>query len=330
VNTHVTPVDPPVDPPVASNPTVAVLGEVVLDFTSTADAPLELHGHPGGSPLNTGVAAARQGQSVAAVTQFSTDQFGTEIVRWLGVNGVSTTWSQFSDAPCAMAIVTASPSGAVFSFRGTGSADTLWDPQPRPVLPTSLRAIQISMMSCIAPVTAQTSFDVLSAHRDRSVILLDPTIRPKLNGSVEVWRSALERFAPLAHIIKASDQDLEFVYPGVDPQEAARSLLSAGRLVVLTLGGDGAVLFGVPGHERIEVAAPKVEVVDTVGAGDTLAGALLSFLIDHGLTGPEDLHTYDAATWERALRFATTAAAITCTRAGADPPTQAETLAALG
>ncbi len=256
-------------------PVLAVLGEVVLDFTSTADAPLELHGHPGGSPLNTGVAAARQGQSVAALTQFSTDQFGTEIVRWLGENGVSTAFAQFSDAPCAMAIVTTSDSGAVFSFRGTGSADTLWNPQPRPQLPTSLRAMQVSMMSCISPVSGETSFDVLSAHRDRAVVLLDPTIRPRLNGSVELWRTTLERFAPLAHIIKASDQDLEFVYPGVDPRTAAQSLLAPGRFVVLTMGGDGAILYGVAGHPGIEVPAPKVDVVDTVGAGDTLAGSLL-------------------------------------------------------
>jgi fructokinase len=314
----------------ASSPTIAVLGEVVLDFTSTAEAPLELHGHPGGSPLNTGVAAARQGQSVAALTQFSTDQFGTEIVRWLAANGVSTEWSEFSDAPCAMAIVTTSPSGAVFSFRGAGSADTLWDAQPRPQLPMSLRAMQVSMMSCISPVTAQTSYEVLCAHRDRAVVLLDPTIRPKLNGDVDLWRSTLEHFAPLAHIIKASDQDLEFVYPGVDARSAAQGLLAPGRLVILTLGDEGAVLFGLPGHDAIEVTAPQVEVVDTVGAGDTLAGSLLSFLIDHGLQSPEDLFTYDGATWEHALRYAATAAAITCTRAGADPPTHAETIAALG
>jgi fructokinase len=317
-------------PQPSSAPTLAVLGEVVLDFTSTADAPLELHGHPGGSPLNTGVAAARQGQSVVALTQFSTDQFGTEIVRWLGSNGVSTEWSQFSDAPCAMAIVTTSPSGAVFSFRGTGSADTIWNPQPRPQLPASLRAIQLSMMSCMSPVTAETSFDVLSSHRDRAVVLLDPTVRPKLNGDAALWLSTLERFAPLAHIIKASDQDLEFVYPGIDPRAAAQALAQPGRLVVLTMGGDGAILYGLPGNPGVEVAAPKVDVVDTVGAGDTLAGALLSYLIDLGLRSPADLYTYDAATWEHALRFAATAAAITCTRAGADPPTRAETLAALG
>ena len=315
--------------PSVDRPTIAVLGEAILDFTSTIDAPLELHGHPGGSPLNTGVAAARQGQSVASLTQFSTDQFGAAIVDWLHDNGVSTAWAQFSTAPCAMAIVTASPQGAVFSFRGSGSADTLWDPQPRPVLPDSLRAVQLSMLTCLTPISAASAFDVLDSHRDRAVILLDPTVRPMLNNDRNVWRTTLDHFAPLAHIIKASDQDLEFLYPGVDPVDAARSLVAPGRLVILTLGGDGARLFGLSDGQEVSVSVPAVTVVDTVGAGDTLAGSLLAWLIDHGLNSPTDLFALTPAVWDQALRFASTAAAITCTRPGADPPTKAETLAAL-
>jgi fructokinase len=313
-------------------PTIAVLGEVVLDFTSTAEAPLELHGHPGGSPLNTGVAAARLGQSVAAVGQFSTDQFGTAVAAWLGDNNVSMQWASWSDAPCAMAIVTTSDAGAVFSFRGAGSADTLWDPQPRPVLPASLRAMQLSMLSCLAPLTAATTEEVLRTHRDRAVVLLDPTVRPKLNGDRSAWLTALERFLPLAHIVKASDQDLDFLFPGVEPHAAAQQLLATGAgnlvAVVLTLGGDGAIAL-LAGGGSVRVEAPEVEVADTIGAGDTLAGALLSFFIDHGLTSPDDLHTYGSDLWTDALRFAATAAAITCTRPGADPPTLAEVQARL-
>jgi fructokinase len=316
--------------PAANRPTIAVLGEAILDFTSTADAPLELHGHPGGSPLNTGVAAARQGQSVTALTQFSTDQFGSAIVGWLHDNGVTTEWAQFSDAPCAMAIVTASPEGAVFSFRGAGSADTLWDPQPRPSLPDSLRAIQLSMLTCLAPVSGNSAFDVLSAHRDRAMILLDPTVRPLLQSDRSAWLQVLARFAPLAHIIKASDQDLAFLFPDITADEAARSLVSDGRLVILTLGGDGARLYGLPGIDCVSIDAPRVDVVDTVGAGDTLAGSLLAWLVDHGVATPEDLSTFTEHQWAEALRFAATAAAITCTRPGADPPTKAETHAALG
>jgi fructokinase len=309
-------------------PTIAVLGEAVLDFTSTADAPLELHGHPGGSPLNTGVAAARMGQRVAALGQFSTDQFGAAIVKWLHENGVSTRWATFSDAPCAMAIVTATPSGAHFSFRGTGSADGLWDPQPRPVLP-SLRGIQLSMMNCLAPIAAQTSADVLQAHRDHAIVLLDPTVRPALQPDGSVWRGLLDRFAPLAHIVKASDQDLSVVFPGQDPEAVAASMTVDGRIVILTLGGDGAILYRA-GATPIRVAAPKVEVSDTIGAGDTVAGSLLSWLLDHGVASPNALAELTDDDWLAALRFAATAAAITCTRPGADPPTKAEVLALLG
>jgi fructokinase len=311
-----------------SQPTIAVLGEVVLDFTSTAESPLELHGHPGGSPLNTGVAAARMGQQVAALCQFSTDQFGTAIVQWLHDNNVSTQWAAFSDAPCAMAVVTTSPTGAMFSFRGTGSADGLWDPQPRPALP-SLRAIQLSMMNCLAPIAAQTSADVLVAHCEHAIVLLDPTVRPALQSDPSVWRGMLERFAPLAHIVKASDQDLGFAFPGQDPEAVAATMAADGRIVILTLGGDGAILFR-QGATPIRVAAPQVEVSDTIGAGDTVAGSLLAWLLDHGVDSPAGLATLSDADWMHALRFAATAAAITCTRPGADPPTKAEVLALLG
>jgi fructokinase len=313
----------PVTDSSADAPTVAVLGEAILDFTSTGR--LAFQGHPGGSPLNTGVAAARLGQRVTALGQFSTDQFGRAITEWLSANGVTTTWASLSDDPCALAFVTASSSGAEFSFRGFGSADTRWNPSPRPVLPTSLRGIQLSMLSCFAELTASSSEDVLRAHRDRAVILLDPTVRPQLVDDRVGWWSLLERFGPLAHIIKASDQDLDFVLPGVDPLDACRRLLTFGpTAVILTAGDDGASLVRMGTDDVLHVAAPKVDVVDTIGAGDTFAGALLSWMIDHGLSSPDDLTTYEADGWLSAMTYAAQAAAITCTRAGANPPTSAD------
>ncbi len=301
-------------------PTVAVMGEAILDFTSTG--PLAFQGHPGGSPLNTGVAAARLGQAVAALGQFSTDQFGRAITDWLDENGVSTAWASFSDDPCALAFVTTSSSGAEFSFRGAGSADTRWDPTPRPVLPDSLRCVQLSMLSCFAPLTASSTEDFIRAHRDRALILLDPTVRPKLVSDPAKWWTLLRRFAPLAHVIKASDQDLEFVSPDVAPLDTCRELLAMGAYaVVLTAGEDGATLLRAGTDDLVQVAAPKVTVVDTVGAGDTFAGAVMSWMITNGLSTPNDVTQFTSAQWTDALTFAARAAAITCTRAGANPPT---------
>ncbi len=308
-------------------PSIAVLGEAILDFNSTG--PLAFQGHPGGSPLNTAVAASRLGQRVTALGQFSTDQFGKAITQWLAENKVSTGWASFSDDPCALAFVTTSPSGAEFSFRGNGSADTLWDPQPRPALPTSLRCIQLSMLSCFAPSTAAATEDFLRTHRDRALVVLDPTVRPKLVSDPAAWWSLFERFAPLAHVIKASDQDLEFVAPDADPLDTCRRLLKFGpAAVILTAGGEGATLLRSDIDAVIHVAAPKVEVVDTVGAGDTFAGAFMSWIIDHGLIAPADLGRLSDADWTAALTYSAQAAAITCTRAGANPPTATE-LAAL-
>ena len=311
------------------SPTIAVLGEAIVDFVPHGAAregrrEMPLRAVPGGSPLNTAVAASRLGQGVAALTQFSTDVFGELLVQHLHDNGVSTQWASRSDDPCALAFVIETPGGAQFTFRGQGSADVLWDPQPRPVLPDSMRFFQLSSLTSFLPPSADANHDILSAHSDRVTVLLDPTVRPALVPERSRWWAFLARFLPLAHIVKASDQDLEFLAPGVDPLHSAQRFVEMGAsVVIVTFGGDGARLVRSAGA-ALEVIAPQVEVADTVGAGDTFAGALMTWLIEHGHQAPADLATRSDADWLAAMHFAATAAAITCTRPGADPPTRAE------
>lgn len=315
--------------PDSHSPSIAVLGEAIVDFVPNGAArpgrrEMPMRAVPGGSPLNTAVAAARLGQSVAALTQFSTDAFGELLVQHLHDNGVSTQWALRSDDPCALAFVVETPEGAQFTFRGQGSADVRWDPHPRPVLPASMRFFQLSSLTSFDEPSASTNYDVVIAHHDRVTVLLDPTVRPALVPDRARWWTFLERFLPLAHIVKASDQDLEFLAPGVEPMAAAQRFIDLGaQMVIVTMGGDGAHLIRLS-HNAVHVRAPRVDVVDTVGAGDTFAGALMTWLVEHGHRVPADLAARSDAEWVDAMTFAATAAAITCTRAGADPPTRAE------
>ena len=192
----------PLGTPDLDAPTIAVFGEAIVDFVP-AGRPREgrremaFRAVPGGSPLNTAVAAARLGQPVAALTQFSTDMFGQLLVDHLHDNGVSTAWAGRSDAPCALAFVVETPAGAHFTFRGEGSADIAWDPQPRPVLPESMRFFQLSSLTSFTEPSASANFDVLASHGDRVTVLLDPTVRPALVPEREIKRTS----ARITHLL---------------------------------------------------------------------------------------------------------------------------------
>jgi fructokinase len=152
--------------------------------------------------------------------------------------------------------------------------------------------------------------------------MIDPNVRP---GHVPDgdYRDRLGAVIEMSTVVKASDDDLGWLYPGVSLEEAAKRLLAEGpRLVVVTLGKSGA--FAVHRDERVRVATPNVKVVDTIGAGDAFGAGLLAWLHDHDAVSPE--LSLDRGQLEAALAYAARAAAITCTRRGADPPWKRELL----
>jgi fructokinase len=150
------------------------------------------------------------------------------------------------------------------------------------------------------------------------------TVEPR----IDVWRQRLSTWLALAHIVKVSCEDLETLYPGVDPAEVARSWLDQGtRLIVITKGGSGAVAFTQ--RSVVEVPARPVAVVDTVGAGDAFQAALLHSLLARGRATPKSLAALEVVELREILTFAVMAAAIACSRAGADLPTAADVQAAV-
>ena len=171
--------------------------------------------------------------------------------------------------------------------------------------------------------------ELVRRARGRLTVSYDPNARPVLMGNAGPARERVERFVAAADVVKVSDEDLAWLAPSSDPADVAQDWLALGpALVVVTRGGDGAT--GVCAAGRVDVPAPRIQVVDTVGAGDAFMAGLLDALARAGLLGAERseaLHGISTEALTVAARRAARVAAITCTRPGADPPTRAELVA---
>jgi fructokinase len=164
---------------------------------------------------------------------------------------------------------------------------------------------------------------LLERESERRVIAIDPNVRPAVAGDPAAYRRRLERWAGFAHVIKLSDADAQWLYPDGTPEAVADALLERGvRLVVVTLGADGAFAQTATAHAR--VASPAVEVVDTVGAGDAFGAAFLHRLWARDRLAVDAVGAVDRDALTDALRFAAAVGALQCARAGATPPTLAE------
>ncbi len=187
-------------------------------------------------------------------------------------------------------------------------------------------AVHTGSIGALLAPGAATVERLVEAARSRSTISYDPNIRPMLVGSVDETRPRVEHFIAASDVVKASQEDIEWLYPGVEPTTVSRRWLELGpAIVVVTMGRSGSV--AVARNASIDVPAPRVAVVDTVGAGDSFMAGLLDGLWREGLLGAaarDDLSRIDAVQLRRVVEHATRAAAITVSRAGALPPTRSE------
>ncbi len=307
-----------------TQPKIICMGDALIDFKETG--PLAFQGFVGGSPLNVAVAAARLGEAVGFASQVSSDQFGSAIRAYLQDNDVGTEFLLESDAASTLAFVGEVDGEAVFDFIATRTADVLYDPQPRQVFPETVRLVQFGSISLLQEPAATTLTDTAAAHRERALAVFDPNVRPALIAHKGDYESRLKRqWLPISHLVKVSSQDLRWLYPGRAHAEVAADWLGHGpQALVVTDGGDGVALYR-PAREALKVPAPPVQVVDTVGAGDTFTGALLVALLAEAGPGGDVLPLALADTaWRKVLSQAAAAAALNCTRAGANPPTATE------
>ncbi len=295
---------------------IICMGDALIDFKETDT--LTFKGFVGGSPLNVAVAAARLGESVGFASQISADQFGQAIRSYLQENGVDTSFLLKSDAPSTLAFVGEVHGEAVFDFIANRSADVLFDPQPRQDF-GAVKMVQFGSISLLQEPAATTLTETAAKHKEGAVIVFDPNVRPALIPNREVFEVRLKRdWLPISHLVKVSSQDLRWLYPDTPYNELARQWLAHGPdAVIVTDGGEGVTLYRAE-HDDLRVPSFEVEVVDTVGAGDTFTGALMVSLLEY------DAQNLTDAQWPEVLRAAAAAAALNCTRAGANPPTREE------
>ena len=292
------------------------LGEALIDFK--AKGHLLFQGYEGGSPMNVAIASAKLGGKVGFGGQVSSDLFGQALRDYLKKNNVDTNFLLEHPAPSTLAFVAEIDGQAHFTFISNDAANTLYDPQPRPTFPDSLRFLQFGSISLLVEPTSSSIVDIVKKHRERVTIVLDPNVRPSVTPDKQAFMKSLESWISLAHILKISSQDLDWLYPNEPYEETAKKYLELGAGLVLITDGDKGVTLYRKGHDNLHVAAPRVNVVDTVGAGDTFTGSLMVALLEYknlNLSGDD---------WRKVLSFATHAAAFNCTRAGANPPTKDE------
>ncbi|WP_159941656.1 MULTISPECIES: carbohydrate kinase [unclassified Nocardiopsis] len=311
-------------------PRLVVIGENVMDLLPTAQGPDVLRAAPGGGPANTAVAAARLGTPTRLLARIGADGFGALIRERLLAEGLDPAGLLAAEEPTALALATLGPDGSArYDFRMDDAADWRWRPEELPEeLEPGVRAVHAASLALFREPGASLIEAMLRREhgRGRVTLTLDPNIRRDVLGDPEAARALALRHAAQAHLVKASDEDLEFLYPDLSPVRAAHALAALGpALVVVTRGGEGAL--AVFRGTEVSVEAPRVEVADTVGAGDSFMGALLNWLDRRDLLGEDPrarLAGLDEADLADLLGFAVSVAAVTVTREGADPPTTAE------
>ncbi len=301
---------------------IAVIGEALIDVVEGGDDEPRL-AHPGGSPYNVALGLARLERRACFVGRLSADPLGTILRNHALRSGVDLTFAVDAHEPSTVALVELDPSGAAqYRFGVDGTADFRWTAAELARIPDDVAAVHFgSLASWLPPGDGAIAARVAELRALGAAVTYDPNVRPHLQPDAAAARTQVEAAVRLAHLVKTSDEDLAYLHPGTPVEDVARAWLALGPdAVVVTRGRDGSTAF----TSDAAVARPPrpVEVVDTVGAGDAFMSGLLDALSGRGLLTPAALA--GAVPWADVLDDAALVAAITCSRAGANPPRQGE------
>lgn len=284
-----------------------VCGEVLIDILPSGPV-------VGGGPANTAKALARLGHDVHFIDGISSDAYGQAARAELLRDGVNLDLALASDKPTCTATVTLDAAGAAsykFLIDDTATFDfsASWLPDPYRYQP---QVLHIGTLVTVIEPSASALYDWAMQVAEFAPIVFDPNIRPSVQPDRDLYEAAVEKWAALSAVIKVSDDDLAWLFPGQSIDDVANRWISDGVfLVVVTRGANGLVGFTADG--RVEVPGVKVDVVDTVGAGDTVGAIVVEAMVTHGLIELRgDL-------LRSVLARAAAAAAITCSRQGAQP-----------
>ena len=281
--------------------------------------------HAGGAVFNTAISLGRLGMRPGFISGISTDMFGTLLSETLRESGVSTDHVLLSDLPTTLAFVSLVEGQAKYMFYDENTAGRSLSSDRLPDLPEGTEALYFGGISLISEPGADFYAALAQREAERHVIMIDPNIRPGFIRDEPVYRARLDRMIAVSDILKVSDEDLDWLLPGdMAMGDKARQMIAKGPgMVIVTRGGEGAVAF-LSGGIEVAVPSQRVTVVDTVGAGDTFNAGVLAKLSERGLLDKAACAKMTEEDARAALTHGAAVAAITVSRAGANPPWAAE------
>ncbi len=277
--------------------------------------------HSGGAIFNTAIALGRLGAPVGLLAGLSSDMFGEQLEDALQTSHVDTSHIIRSDRPTTLAFVQLKDGHATYSFMDENSAGRMLMPEDMPGQLPAVTALYFGGISLACEPCADAYAALLDRHRADRAVMIDPNIRPDFIKDQTRYRTRLNRMIAQADIVKVSDEDLDWIVPGPETiAEKVPLLLQTGpAVVIVTRGGDGASGYLMDGSET-SVPVQRVEVVDTVGAGDTFNAGVLAELERAGHLTKSGLRDLSTESLRAALTNGARVAAITVSRAGANPP----------
>ncbi len=296
-------------------------GEALIDMlprrSTTGEAAFSPYA--GGAVFNTAIALGRLGAPVEFFSGLSTDLFGQQLTRVLAESKAGTRHAHFSARPTTLAFVELKDGHASYVFYDEGTAGRMLSPADLPDLGDDITTLLFGAISLIPEPCGSTYEALMAREHERRVIMLDPNIRPGFIPDRNRHAERIRRMVAMADIVKLSDEDLAWFGETGSQDDIAHAWLDRGpKLVVITQGAKGAIAYSRT--QRVAIEPQKVTVVDTVGAGDTFNAGILASLHEQGLLTKPAVASLSEDAIRQALTLGAKAAAITVSRAGANPP----------
>jgi fructokinase len=305
-----------------NGPLLTVIGEALVDLVPSGP-PGEYHAHPGGSPFNVAVASARLRNRTALMVRLAQQGFGPLLRATADAEGIDLSAAARAAEPTTLAVVSMNGGGhASYEFYLQGTADWQWTIGELRKRPTDTAILHFGSIASWTPPGSERIDQLITEARARNGVLIsyDPNIRPAVLGARTNGAQLVERSVGHAHLVKASREDLEWLYPARSVADVARQWNELGpTLVVVTDGADGATAYR-GGRETLVRPGRAVTVADTIGAGDAFTAGLLNGLIRRELHTPAQLAEVPDAVLSDIVDDAVLVSSVTCERVGADPP----------
>jgi fructokinase len=297
---------------------ILVAGEALIDLVPSSEAADELAAHPGGGPFNAARTIGRLERPVAYLGRLSRDRFGQRMEALLAEDRVRLDAIVHTEEPTTLALADVDTQGvARYRFYTEGTAAAGLTPEAAlAARPDEVSIVHAGTLALVLEPVATALEAVIGRLSSHAMILLDPNIRPDVITDPEAYRARLGRLLAMAHVLKVSEEDLDWLVPGRRSVDAVRKMLADGPSVgLLTRGPSGALV--ITRTAEVAVPSPRTKVVDTIGAGDAFGGGFVAWWHARGL-GRDDLGRIDDTV--EATEFACLIAARTCARPGASPP----------